>query len=290
MSNHEKALDNALRAAAQQLAVAPTTINKTPAIPSPHDKGHSCKGQCGQPGHGVYDATTDPADVRRLFALAPKAVGYLIACRGRLVGLDIDRKNGIDGYATLNQLASEHGFRIPRMTTTVFTPSGGAHVWMTVPEGVTVPNSVGRLGAGLDVRGTGGYLIGPGSTGRNGEYTFHPKLGYVDPQPVPVALLQLMLPPAPPVRSQRRVTPANAGGGTRALEGLVNVVLGSTQGSRNDRLFWAAAKAWAHVRDGHLAACDVKAELVSAAVQIGLSEAEARRTVASAGRGMGVPA
>lgn len=290
MSNHDKALDNALRAAAQGYAVAPTTINKTPAIPSPHQKGHTCKGECGQPGHGVYDATTNAADVRRLFLLAPKAVGYLIACRGRLVGLDIDRKNGIDGYATLHQLARQHGFEIPQMTTTVFTPSGGAHVWMTVPEGVTVPNSVGRLGAGIDVRGTGGYIVGPGSTGRAGEYSFHPKIGYVDPQPVPEQLLRLMLPPAPVVRPQRRSLPVQNGAAGRALEGLVNVVLNAPQGERNSKLYWAASKAWAHVGDGHLAAGDVEAELIGAAIQIGLSEAEAMRTVASAQRGTGVAA
>ncbi len=296
MSNHEKALDNALRAAALGYAVAPTTINKTPAIPSPHEKGHNCKGQCGQPGHGVYDAISNAADVRRLFGLAPKAVGYLVACKGRLVGLDIDKKDGVDGYATLAQLGQEHGFEIPQMTTTVFTPSGGAHVWMTVPEGVTVPNSVGRLGPGLDVRGTGGYVVGPGSTGRNGEYTFHPRRGYTPPQPVPEALLKLMLPPAPVVRPQRRVIPTSGDAAGRALEGLVNVVLrapapaSGAPGGRNAALYWAACKAWAHVADGHLAASDVEAELIGAAIQVGLGEGEARRTVASASRGTGASA
>lgn len=285
MSNHDKALDNALRAAAQGLAVAPTTINKTPAIPSPHPKGFGCKAECGQPGHGVYDATTDAADVRRLFGLAPKAVGYLIACRGRLVGLDIDVKNGVNGYETLIQLGRKHGFDIPEMTTTVFTPSGGAHLWMTVPEGVTVPNSVGRIGDGLDIRGTGGYLVGPGSVGRAGEYTFHPKIGYVEPQPVPEALLQLMLPPAPVVRPQRHSRPTEGGAGARALDGLLRVVLSALQGERNSKLYWAATRAWAHVADGHLAAGDVEAELIGAALQIGLGEAEARRTIASAERG-----
>ncbi|WP_060902764.1 bifunctional DNA primase/polymerase [Streptomyces europaeiscabiei] len=284
MSNHEKALDNALRAAAQGYAVAPTTINKTPAIPSPHEKGHSCKGDCGQPGHGVYDATTNAADVRRLFQLAPKAVGYLIACSGRLIGLDLDRKNGVDGVATLNQLAHEHGFDIPQ-TTTICTPTGGFHLWLAAPEGVTVPNSVGRLGPGIDVRGTGGYVAGPGSTGRTGEYTFHPKLGYVDPQPVPEQLLKLMLPPAPIDRPQRRITPTSDSVG-RTLDGLVRVVLTAPPNTRNSRLFWAACKAWDHVRDGHLAAGDVEAELIGAATQVGLSEGEARRTVASAERGV----
>ncbi|MFJ8783173.1 bifunctional DNA primase/polymerase [Streptomyces sp. NPDC102476] len=283
MSNHEKALENALRAAAQGYAVAPTTINKTPAIPSPHEKGHTCKGECGQPGHGVYDATTNAADVRGLFGLAPKAVGYLIACRRRLVGLDVDVKNGVNGYETLAELGRQHGFEIPRITTTVFTPSGGAHVWLTVADGVAVPNSVGRLGPGLDVRGTGGYLVGPGSTGRTGEYVFHPKVGYVDPQPAPDELLQLMLPPAPPVRPQRRYEPRQ-GQPSRALEGLVNVVLSAPHGERNSKLYWAASKAWAHVGDGHLAACDVEAELFGAAIQIGLGEAEALRTIASAQR------
>ncbi|MEU5345703.1 bifunctional DNA primase/polymerase [Streptomyces sp. NPDC020766] len=285
MSNHDNALDNALRAAALGYAVFPLSISKIPAIPSPHEKGHSCPGMtfCGAPGHGGKDASTEPANVRFLFDVAPHAVGYGIACGGRLVALDIDRKNGVNGYATLTQLGREHGFGIPEMTTTVFTPSGGAHVWMTVPEGVTVPNSVGRLGAGLDVRGTGGYVVGPGSIGRSGEYTFHPKVGYVDPQPVPEQLLRLMLPPAPVVRPQRRTIPTPDAAG-RTLTGLVNVVLSSAQGTRNDRLFWAASKAWAHVGDGHLAACDVEAELISAALQIGLGEAEARRTVASAQR------
>lgn len=289
MSNHEKALDNALRAAALGYAVAPTTINKTPAIPSPHEKGHSCKGQCGQPGHGVYDATTNAADVRRLFGLAPKAVGYLISCKGKLVGVDIDRKGGVDGCATLNQLAREHGFEIPQ-TTTVCTPSGGFHLWLTVPDGVTVPNSVGRLGPGIDIRGTGGYVVGPGSTGRAGEYSFHSKLGYVDPQPVPEALLKLMLPPPPVVRPQRRVTPTSGDAAGRALEGLVRVVLTAPPQTRNSRLYWAACKAWAHVADGHVAGSEVEAELIGAAIQVGLGEGEARRTIASASRGTGVPA
>ncbi|MFF9285245.1 bifunctional DNA primase/polymerase [Streptomyces griseosporeus] len=283
MSNHEKALDNALRAAAQGYAVAPTTINKTPAIPSPHEKGHNCKGQCGEPGHGVYDATSNAADVRRLFALAPKAVGYLISCKGRLVGLDIDRKDGVDGCATLNRLAREHGFEVPQ-TTTICTPSGGFHLWLTAPDGVTVPNSVGRLGPGIDVRGTGGYVVGPGSTGRNGEYTFHPKVGYVDPQPVPEALLKLMLPPPPVVRPQRRSSPMPDDAAGRALDGLLNVVLSAPPKTRNSRLYWAACKAWAHVADGHLAAGDVEAALLEAANRVGLPEGEARRTVASAQR------
>lgn len=281
MTNWERALRSALYAIEMGYAVFPLSINKTPAIKSPHERGHNCKGQCGQPGHGVYDATTDPAYARHLFDLAPRATGYGIACGGQMIGLDIDRKNGVDGCATLNQLATELGFDIPR-TMTICTPSGGFHLWLSIPDGATVPNSAGRLGPGVDIRGTGGYLVGPGSIGRAGTYGLHPSLGEVDVQPVPEELLKLMLPPAV-ARPVRRYEP-NGDKAEAALNGLVRVVLGATQGTRNDRLFWAAAKAWAHVDDGHIAPHEVERALVDAAVARGLAEAEATRTIASARR------
>ncbi|MGC9409814.1 bifunctional DNA primase/polymerase [Streptomyces sp. DZ1-3] len=296
MSNHDKALDAALNATEWGYEVFPLSINKTPIIRSPHDKGHRCQGmhQCGSPGHGVGDATSDPDLVRWLFDQAPKAVGYGIRCGARLVGLDLDRKptdplrpgNGsVDGVATLNRLAERHGFQVPR-TTTVCTPSGGFHLWLAVPGGTIVPNSVGRVGPGIDVRSSRGYLVGPGSIGRKGEYVLHPKLGFIDPEPIPEQLLKLMLPPPPQHAPRRQPTALSGDAATRALQGLVNVVLRSTEGNRNDKLFWAAAKAWEHVRDGHVAADTVEAELVGAAVQVGLGAGEAMRTVASAGRGV----
>lgn len=288
MSNHDKALYAALDAIDRGYEVFPLSINKTPIIRSPHDKGHSCPGMavCGAPGHGVGDATSDPDTARWLFDQAPKAVGYGIACGGRLIGLDLDRKGGVDGVAELNRLAGENGGSIPRDTWTSCTPNNGYHLGLTTPEGVVVPNSASRVGPGIDVRGTRGYLVGPGSIGRTGEYSFHPRLGYTPPQPAPDWLLALMLPPAPRHRPQRRMAAMPVGSSTRALQGLVDVVLKSFQGNRNSALYWAASKAWAHVADGHVAAADVEAELIGAAIQIGLGEAEARRTIASAGRGV----
>lgn len=287
MSNHDNALQAALTAIDWGYETFPLSINKTPIIRSPHEKGHSCAGmrQCGAPGHGVGDATSDPDTLRWLFEQAPQAVGYGIRCGARLVGLDLDRKHGVDGVANLNKLADRHGFEIPR-TTTVCTPSNGYHVWLTVPGGTIVPNSVGRVGPGIDIRSSRGYVTGPGSIGRTGAYVLHPKIGYIEPQPVPEALLRLMLPPAPRTHPRRQPAALSQDVVTRALQGLVNTVLTSTDGTRNDRLYWAACKAWDHVRDGHIAACDVEAELVAAAVQVGLGAGEALRTVSSAGRGM----
>ncbi|AYL34826.1 bifunctional DNA primase/polymerase [Streptomyces sp. PDY-4] len=287
MNNHDKARKAGLYAITEwQKRAFPLSINKTPIIRSPHEKGHNCPGMafCGAPGHGVGDATDDPDTFRFLCDQAPKAVGYGIAC-DNMIGLDLDRKNGVDGVTTLNRLAAEHGFTVPR-TTTVCTASGGFHLWLGIPEGVTVPNSVGRLGPGIDVRSSRGYVVGPGSIGRAGEYVLHPKVGYIEPQPVPEALLQLMLPPPPAVRPQRRYTPTSGDAAGRALAGLVRVVLTAPPETRNSRLYWSACRAWEHVADGHLAAGDVEAELIGAAIQVGLGEGEARRTVASASRGV----
>src|SRR5256885_13664451 len=42
------------------------------------------------------------------------------------------------------------------------TGSGGSHAYFAHP-GSSVPNSAGRLGEGLDVRGDGGYVVAPPS-------------------------------------------------------------------------------------------------------------------------------
>ncbi|WP_199918827.1 bifunctional DNA primase/polymerase, partial [Streptomyces sp. NRRL S-15] len=77
------ALAHALSAAERGLPVFPLSATKLPALRSPHRDEKSpvrCRGTCGLPGHGVHDATTDPAAVRALFAAAPRATGYGIAC------------------------------------------------------------------------------------------------------------------------------------------------------------------------------------------------------------------
>jgi predicted P-loop ATPase len=45
----------------------------------------------------------------------------------------------------------------------MITPSGGTQRFFSLPNGVCVPSSVGKIGDGLDVRASGGYTIGPPS-------------------------------------------------------------------------------------------------------------------------------
>ncbi|MGW4007219.1 bifunctional DNA primase/polymerase, partial [Streptomyces nigra] len=186
------ALAHALSAAERGLAVIPLSRTKLPALRSPHRADPApipCHGECGRPGHGVYDATTDPARIRELFAAAPWATGYGIACGlppHHLIGVDLDTKSDADSSAALRELALRHLFTIPP-TVVVLTPSGGRHLWLTGPPDVVVPNSAGRLAPGIDIRGAGGYLVGPGSRTEHGVYRTAPGTSHIGPAPCPRA-------------------------------------------------------------------------------------------------------
>ncbi|MFB7635718.1 bifunctional DNA primase/polymerase [Streptomyces sp. NPDC056149] len=284
---HHAALAHALAAAERGHPVIPLTRTKLPALRSPHHdpagpddpNAPPCHGRCGRLGHGVHDAATDPLAIRRMFATAPWATGYGIAC-GRpphhLIGLDLDTKHGADGPTALRLIARAHGLALPP-TVTVLTPSGGRHLWFTGPPAPPVPNSAGRLAPGVDVRGAGGYLVGPGSLTTQGRYVLAPDSPR-HPAPVPPALLTLLLPPlgAPP----RRPHPATAAHGHQPpAVALLDFVRDSPRGQRNSRLFWAACRAHEAGLGPELAE-----RLLAAARRTGLPEAEARATLASAAR------
>ncbi|MEU8681231.1 bifunctional DNA primase/polymerase [Streptomyces sp. NPDC048611] len=272
------ALPQALLAAEAGHPVIPLTRSKLPAIRSPH-RGHPehppCRGACGRLGHGVHDASTDPLTVRRMFAAAPWATGYGIACGlppHHLIGIDLDTKNGADGLTALRFLAEQHGFPIPP-TVTVLTPSGGRHLWFTGPPSPPVPNSVGKLAPGIDVRGAGGYLVGPGSRTTHGRYTLAPDAPHL-PAPVPDALLALLTAPPPPTHRE-----SPYGVPPQPAAALIRFVRASPRGQRNARLFWAACRA----QESGLAQ-ELTARLTAAARHTGLSAAEAQATIASAAR------
>ncbi|MBA2945463.1 bifunctional DNA primase/polymerase [Streptomyces himalayensis] len=271
------ALAHALSAAERGLAVIPLSRTKLPALRSPHRTDPEpalCRGECGRLGHGVYDASNDPRRIRELFVAAPWATGYGIACGlppHHLIGVDLDTKSGTDSPAALRELALRHLFTIPD-TVVVITPSGGRHLWLSGPPDVVVPNSAGRLAPGIDIRGAGGYLVGPGSRTDHGVYSTVPGTALLAPAPCPPALLRLITPPPRP----HHPTPPSAG---QHGQGLVQFVLAAHEGQRNTRLFWAACRAYENGIGEELAA-----PLVDAAIHTGLSEREARATIASAAR------
>lgn len=101
------------------------------------------------------NATTDEAQIRAWWARWPNAnIG--VSTNGMLV-LDVDPKRG--GLASLAVLEAENG-PLPA-TFRVRTPSGGLHLYFTSRNPVAC--SVDRVAPGIDVRGHGGYVVGPGS-------------------------------------------------------------------------------------------------------------------------------
>jgi hypothetical protein len=105
--------------------------------------------------HGVKDATTDEAKVRHFWTSAPRANIGIATGRGRIV-VDVDGRSC--GNQTLAALEQKHG-QLPATWRAV--TGNGVHVYFT--SDMEIRNSVGRVGAGLDVRGDGGFVVAPPS-------------------------------------------------------------------------------------------------------------------------------
>jgi hypothetical protein len=109
---------------------------------------------------GLLDASTDPAVIRKWFTDEPAA--NLGVRTDRLVVLDIDPRH--DGDGSLATLERDHEFP---PTWRVLTGGGGEHAIFKCPDGITVNSSNAQsnplLGAGIDVRARGGYIVAPPS-------------------------------------------------------------------------------------------------------------------------------
>lgn len=147
-------------------------------LPCHHVTGGGCscgRADCSSPGKhprtrtGLHEATTDTNLVGAWWRRWPHAnVGINTGKASGLVVLDVDPDHG--GITTLRTLVADHG-RLPSGLR-ARTGSGGWHLYFAHPGG-TVPNSAGRLGPGLDIRGDGGYVIAPPSNHRSGgTYSF----------------------------------------------------------------------------------------------------------------------
>jgi putative DNA primase/helicase len=145
------------------------------------EDGHcTCRdAECGSPGkhplttlvpHGHNQATIDDTIIGRWWSRFPKAnVGIRTGAVSKLIVLDIDSDKG--GDRSFVKLQS----RIGRLTTPwrVATGSGGMHLYLGHPDdGRSFKSSVGKLGAGLDVRADGGYVVAPPSRNLKGKYAW----------------------------------------------------------------------------------------------------------------------
>lgn len=163
--------------------------------------------------HGFKDATRDEAVIRGWFANAPGRQ-LAVATGGGLLVVDLDCKGEADGPAALLALEAQHD-DLPE-TPRVRTPSGGAHLWFTYDPALDLRCSAGRLGPGIDVRASGGYVVAPPSVVTSGGgYIWDIDLDSCDPPPAPQWLMDLIMTPA------RAEAPPDLGGADKVQE-LIN--------------------------------------------------------------------
>lgn len=107
--------------------------------------------------NGHLDATLDPGMVSDLFTESKNSrVGVYVGA-ANLVVLDIDVKNGVDGWNSL-----EREWLFPTETFSYDTPSGGRHMVYAVPEGFEghlAPSAKYRGMPGVDVRAGSSWVL-----------------------------------------------------------------------------------------------------------------------------------
>lgn len=103
------------------------------------------------------------ADVAELWSGEnPPNISVLTGARVGIFVIDVD---GDEGRASMSALAARLG--PPPTTYTVQTPSGGVHLYFAQPFDVHVPTNKSVLAPGIDLRGDGGQVIGPGSVAKS---------------------------------------------------------------------------------------------------------------------------
>jgi hypothetical protein len=219
--------------------------------------------------HGFYAATTDPRRIARMFAYEP--FGLLALRTGSASGLvviDIDPDAG--GTPSLSQFVAQ-GVTPP--TRFVRTGSGGLHLYYRYPTGQRVPSSQSRIGAGIDVRGDGGYVVLPPS--------LHPRTRrpyeWAD-QSTPVHVMAPALVTAcqparyAPIAAAQPLTSNSAGAITapdRLLASLLATVQRAPAGTRRTTLYGAAHGVARLVKAGAMTSQDGYNALISTCQQAG---------------------
>lgn len=143
-------------------SVHPVNIKKQPITP-----------------HGRNDATRDEPTIRKLFRDGAQ-IGIATGTESNLFVLDIDfdKAKGINGYETLEYLESIHG-KLPK-TPCQRTGRGGTQYLFRHKAGLK--NSTSKIGAGVDTRGEGGYIVAAPSRNQAGLYEW-----IVSPDDCPLA-------------------------------------------------------------------------------------------------------
>lgn len=214
---------------------------------SPSERGCSCGApDCRSPGkhprtrNGLKDASDEAAVITEWWNQWPFSnVGILTGAVAGCVVLDVDFRHG--GDAALHELESKYG-PLPETVETL-TGGGGWHIYFAHP-GTPIPNSAGKIGPGLDIRGDGGFVVAPPSlhaSGRRYTWATGHELSTKPLAPMPAWLFNLI------------GTPANKTAAARDGERRAIIQGGAPEGTRNTSIASIA---------GHLLRKKVSAQVV----------------------------
>ena len=112
--------------------------------------------------NGLKAATTDADTIRQWWQQDPQFnIGIATGKPSGIFVIDVD---GIDAEGELCRLEAEHG-ALPATVEAI--TARGRHVYFKMPA-TDVRNSTGKIAPGIDVRGTGGFVIAPPSVHPSG--------------------------------------------------------------------------------------------------------------------------
>ncbi len=216
---------------------------------------------------GVKQATTDTGIIDGWWTAAPNMnIGIATGSRSGIFVLDVDDEAG---EQSLRELERTNG----DLPETVEAITGkGRHCYFRLGEGVSIRNSAGKLGPGLDVRGNEGFVVAPPSihpSGRRYEWSVDGASEFAD---APQWLLDLVMKKSAPANGAP--TSLHVGDAApyveAALENERAAVIKAPNGQRNDALNRAAFSLGQLVGSGLLDRARVEAALYSASVANGL--------------------
>jgi hypothetical protein len=131
---------------------------------------------------GFKAASRDPVQVEEWWKMWPKAqFGVPTGQANNLLVVDIDGQKGQEWLGRQNW----------GTTFTVETSPGHLQLWFRQPNGVTTKCSAGQIAPEVDIRGDGGYVIGPFSFHHETKRAYTPRNFDVNPIEAPASLLAL---------------------------------------------------------------------------------------------------
>ena len=182
-----------------------------PVFPCRRDK-RPCIGRY-EGGQGFKDASVEPETIERMFN--HRGAELIGVSTGEASGwdvLDLDYRHGAGAFEEANR------HRMPE-TRVHETQSGGRHfVFLHAPG---VRNSAGSIAPGVDVRGTGGYVIMPPSPG-------YRVISDAEPCHWPDWLLELVLPKPAPIAARQAPGPRKPVSSKR-IDKLIEIALGKVR-------------------------------------------------------------